>query len=59
MVPCGNFLKRKHVIKEDFSHRHLGNSDVVSDEESQGFDKFHCISATTDKNKRTNTMKDT
>jgi hypothetical protein len=49
MVPCGNFLKRRHVIKEgDFSHRHTDNSDEVSDEESQASDKFHCTSATTD-----------
>jgi hypothetical protein len=37
------------VIKEgDFCHRQTGNSDEVTDEESQASYKFHCISATTD-----------
>jgi hypothetical protein len=31
--------------------RHMGNSDDITDEESQASDKFHCTSATTDTKK--------
>jgi hypothetical protein len=40
------------VIKEeDFSPRHMDNSDQVIDEESQASDKYHCTSATADTKK--------
>jgi hypothetical protein len=45
------FLKRPVIKERDFSPRHMDNSDDVSDEESQAFDKFHCTSATTDTRK--------
>jgi hypothetical protein len=38
------------MIKEqDFSPRHMDNSDEVSDKKSQASDKFHCTNVTTDK----------
>jgi hypothetical protein len=48
IVPCGDFVKRRRVIKEgDLSPWHTDNSDDVTDE-LQASDKFHCNSATTD-----------
>jgi hypothetical protein len=45
-------LNRRHEIKEgDFSPRHTDNSDGVSNEESQGYEKCHCTSATMDTEK--------
>jgi hypothetical protein len=45
-------LRRRRAIKDgDFSPRHMDNTDVVSDEESQASDKFHFTTATTDTKK--------
>jgi hypothetical protein len=50
--PAWRFLKRRHVMnEEDFSPKHMNNSDEVSDEASQASDEFHstCVTMNTKK----------
>jgi hypothetical protein len=60
MVRCGDFFKKRHVIKDgDFSPRHTNNYDEVSDEESKALTNFTALVQQQTQKKSIFTMKAT